>query len=209
MVSKGRKRDMDLRRKAPTRAPKRRILIVCEGEKTEHQYFREFQHDVRNPRVHVEVSRESGVPLIVVQIAVRLRAEADADAERLRDENMKWDDVWAVFDVDEHPRIPEATALASANSVQLAISNPCFELWALLHFCEQQGRLERHEAQSKLGEFLSGYGKELDYDKMRKGYPDAVKRASELDRLAQRTDHPGGNPTTGVYRLTEQIRSAG
>lgn len=208
MVSKGRKRDMDLRRKAPTRSPKRRILIVCEGRKTEHLYFRELQHDVHNPRVHVEVSKETGVPLTVVQNAVRLQQEADTDAARLRDENLKWDDVWAVFDVDEHPHIPEASAMASAHSIHLAVSNPCFELWALLHFCEQRGRIGRHDAQSRLREFMADYEKTLDYARMRNGYSQAVKRAVELERIARCTDCPGDNPTTGVYRLTEQIRTS-
>lgn len=126
MVSKGRKRDMDLRRKPPSRAPKRRILVVCEGKKTEHLYVKAFQHDVQNPRVHVKVAKETGVPLTVVEHAVRLRGEAELEAARLRDENEKWDDVWAVFDVDEHPHIPEATALATAESIHLAVSNPMF-----------------------------------------------------------------------------------
>ena len=207
MVSKGRKHD-SLRRRAPTRAPKRRILIVCEGEKTERLYFRAFQHDVHNPRVHVEIAKETGVPLTVVEHAVRIRREADEEAARMRDENLRWDDVWAVFDVDEHPHIAEAAALAVAESVAVAISNPCFELWALLHFQDQRAHITRQQARAQLKAFLDDYEKALDYAKMRGAYSSAVRRAGALDAVAAGDGRPGANPTTGVYRLTELIRTS-
>jgi hypothetical protein len=78
--------DGSIKRRSPHRQPKTRILIVCEGRVTERQYFKAFQHQVRNPRVHVEVSKETGVPLTVVQCAVRLRNEAISEAKRERDE---------------------------------------------------------------------------------------------------------------------------
>lgn len=207
MVSKGRKQD-SLRRRAPTRAPKRRILIVCEGEKTERLYFQAFQHDVHNPRVHVEVAKETGVPLTVVEHAVRLRREAEREAVQLRDENIRWDDVWAVFDVDEHPHIAEACALAVAESVDVAISNPCFELWALLHFQDQRAHITRQQARAQLKGFLDDYEKALDYARMRGAYSSAVGKARDLDVAAARDKRPGANPTTGVYRLTELIRTS-
>jgi hypothetical protein len=36
--------------------------------------------------------------------------------------------VWCVFDIDEHPVIPEAKDQAPANRIELTISNPYFEL---------------------------------------------------------------------------------
>jgi hypothetical protein len=193
-------------RRASTRDPKRRILIVCEGEATEPGYFKAFQHEVRNRLVHVEVSTETGVPRTVVEIARRLKNEAEVAAKQQHDQNLRWDEVWGVFDVDAHPKLDEARELAKAHAIELAISNPCFELWALLHFQDQRAHIERHKARAALQCYLRGYDKVLDFRAMAPGYPDAARRALELDREAERHNKPGCNPTTGVYRLTESIR---
>lgn len=108
MVSKGRLDDRSIKRRGPTRQPKRRILIVCEGQETERGYFEKFQHAVRNPRVHVKVAKETGVPMTVVTEAIRLKEEADEAARLQRDENLRWDEVWCVCDVDEHPKLKAA-----------------------------------------------------------------------------------------------------
>ena len=103
MGSKRRLDDRPIGRRGPLRAPLRRILIVCEGRETERRYFEAFQHEVRNPRVHVEIARQTGVPKTVVKDAISLREQASEEARRQRDENLLWDDVWGVFDVDDHP----------------------------------------------------------------------------------------------------------
>jgi hypothetical protein len=209
MTSRRRLDDRSIRRRGPTRDPKHRVLIVCEGRETERGYFKAFQHEVRNPRVHVEVARETGVPRTVVEEAIRLKREAEGDAKRQRDENLLWDEVWGVFDVDEHPHLDQARQLAEHHGIALAVSNPCFELWALLHFQDQRAHIERHKARVALQGRLPGYDKALDFPKVHPGYSDASRRAEQLDRDAERHGKPGRNPTTGVYRLTEVIRSGG
>ena len=209
MGSRRRHDERSIRRRGPTRQPKQRILIVCEGEETERGYFKDFQHEVRNPRVHVEVASESGEPLQVVEIAVRLKKKAEGEARAQHDENLRWDEVWGVVDVDEHAHLDKARQLAVKNDILLAISNPCFELWALLHFQEQRAHIERDKAQAALRRHLSGYDKGLDFPKLHPGYGNAVRRAQALDVEAQRRDEPDRNPTTGVYRLTESIREGG
>jgi hypothetical protein len=206
VVSRRRRDDRDIKRRGPTREPRHRILIVCEGRVTERAYFKAFQHEVRNPRVHVEISRDVGVPMTVVELAVCLKDEADQEAKRQRDENLRFDEVWGVFDVDEHPRLGEAEQLAASKSIELAVSNPCFELWALLHFQDQHAHVERDKARAAVQTYLRDYDKELDFPKMHPGYSDAVRRAKELVNEAGRHQEPGRNPTTGVYRLTEAIR---
>jgi len=209
MGSRRRHDEHSIRRRGPTREPKQRILIVCEGEETERGYFKAFQHAARNPRVHVEVASETGEPLQVVQIAVRLKEKAEGEARSQRDENLRWDEVWGVVDVDEHASLDKARQLALNNDILLAISNPCFELWALLHFQEQHAHLERDKAQVALRRHLPGYDKGLDFQKLHPAYGDAVRRAQALELEAERQAAPGRNPTTGVHRLTESIRKGG
>lgn len=211
MVSKRRLDDRDIRRRAPTRPPKRRLLIVCEGRETEPGYIREFQREVRNPRVKIWIEKKN-TPLRLVERAVRLKEEAQENAARQRDENLRWDEVWGVFDIDEHAHIAEAQNLAQKNGIDLAISNPCFELWELLHFQDQQGHIERQNARTALRRHLPGYDKSIDtasFSKLYEGYDAAVKRAKALDREATRHNDPRRNPTTGVYRLTLSIKREG
>ena len=204
MVSR-RHRSSSIKRRRPTRQPKERILVVCEGVVTEPRYFRALQHHARNPRVHVEIAKEAGSPITVVQIAIRLKQAAAIDAARLQDDNLRWDQVWGVFDVDEHPNLDRARALAEAESIKLAISNPCFELWALLHFRDQHAHIERDRVRAALQSHLVNYDKELDFAKLHPTYADAVWRAENLDREAEAQGESGRNPTTRVYKLTSII----
>ena len=199
--------DRSIQRRRPSREPKYRILVVCEGKKTEPGYLRQLQHHVRNLRVHVEPVGPAGVPVTVVRKALELRKQAEHEARRQRDENLLWDQVWAVFDMDEHPNVTDARQLAIANDIRLAISNPCFELWALLHFADQRAHLERDDARAKLQQHVRGYDKELPFARIHAGYDAAVRRARELDAAAERAGRPGRNPTTGIHVLTEIIRT--
>lgn len=207
MAVRGRRPSSSLRRRPPTKDPKKRILIVCEGRVTEREYFRDLKRAVRNPLVEVQIARETGVPLTVVQIAVQQKQLADSDARRERDDNLRFDEVWGVFDVDEHPQLNEAQKLAADNGVRLAVSNPCFELWALLHFQDQTAHIERDRLRTVLQQHLPGYDKLLDFGKVHPSHADAVRRALSLDMQAERQREAGRNPTTGVYRLTQVIIS--
>lgn len=199
--------DRPIKRRGPSRQPKIRILVVCEGKKTEPGYLKQFQHHVRNPRVHIESLGPAGVPVSVVERAMTERRLADEEARRQRDENLRWDQIWAVFDIDDHPSVAAAKQLAVDNDVALAVSNPCFELWPLLHFSDQRAHIARDKLRSLLLKHLPGYDKELEFAKVHPGYDEAVRRARQLDEDAERADRIGRNPTTGVYLLTEVIRT--
>lgn len=204
-----RDRDRHIGRNPAKREPKHRILVVCEVKVTEPEYFKALQHEFRNPLVHVDIDKQAGVPLTVVNRAIELDSQANDEAKRNRDDDLKFDDVWCVFDVDEHPHLGEALELAQKSGVKVALSNPCIELWALLHFRKQNEQIHRHEAQRALREFLPRYDKKLDFDKMKTGYAKAVERAQSLQKSAKATGDPNRNPSTGVYLLTELIRIGG
>jgi len=195
-----------LRRRPPSREPKSRLLVVCEGKKTEVRYFEDLRRAVRSSLVDVEIHDEHGVPKTLVECAVRKMKEADKDAKRQRDENLKYNSVWCVFDVDEHPSLPEAKQQAQAHNVRLAVSNPCFELWALLHFQDQSAELDRHQARQRLKKHLPSYDKELPFNDIDLHWKDARKRALALEKRHETADQPGGNPSTAVHELVTLIR---
>jgi hypothetical protein len=180
---------------------------VCEGEVTEPTYIRGFRDWCRNPLVHVTIAKDHGVPRTVVQIAKEQKLNAAEDARKQDDENLDYDEVWAVYDVDAHPNMNDAWQMAVDNGIQLAISNPCFELWILLHFRESPGAHHRHAVQKMVAEFIPGYKKTPGFELLRPGYADAVIRAKRLDAAAESVGEGGRNPTTGVYKLMESIRA--
>lgn len=193
-------------RRKPFKDPKPVILIVTEGKVTEPEYLKGFREAVRNPRVHIEVVGGAGVPKTIVEFAKERKRRAERQARRENDDNLRYDKVWCVFDIDQHPNVPDAKQMARDNGIELAISNPCFELWLWLHFADQPGMRHRHDLQSMMKQHVPNYDKHVDYSDYAAGYEPAVQRASRLEEDAK-LDDEGRNPTTGVWRLTESIRT--
>jgi hypothetical protein len=202
------RRDRDRRpgRRAPFREPKPVILIVCEGTRTEPEYLFGFARACRNPRVRIEIAPEHGVPKTLVETAKRRKRQSKASAKREKDENLAFDSVWCVFDIDDHPHVPDAIQMARDNGIQLAVSNPAFELWLLLHFRENPGMQTRDSLRQMLKGFVPGYDKQVDYSIYSDGYADAAARAKQMDELAESADEARRNPSTGVYKLTRCIQ---
>lgn len=198
-----------LKRRGAGREPRTRLLVLCEGQVTEPKYLKAFKHDHRSQLVEVEVVPECGVPKTLVEAAVARKKEAEREARRRSDPYLKFDEVWCVFDVDQHPNLPEAKQQAQANRLHVAISNPCFELWILLHFEDQRAHKERGEIQAACREHLPKFVKEVPYEKVSSLYQDAVRRAEAVENWQEQQQRPGGNPSTGVHKLTERIASLG
>ncbi|MGA3099134.1 MAG: RloB family protein [Bryobacteraceae bacterium] len=200
-----------LRRRRPFRTPHPRFLIVCEDTKTEPGYFKAMRH-LEKSLIELELVSPGKKPKPLVEHAVAMKKEAAARAKREKDENLNYDHVWCVFDVDEHPYLPEAKQQARDNGIEVAVSNPCFELWLLLHFCDQRAHIERGPLQEKCRKCrkeMRGYEKQLPTSLLHTLYADALQRAMALDEWQERRGCAEANPSTGVYRLMEQIRTLG
>jgi len=195
-----------LRRRRSFREPRARFLIVCEGKVTEPVYFNDVRRAERGI-VDLEIV-PGGVPKTVVERAVEMKKQSERDATRRQDENLRYDSVWCVFDVDEHPFVPEAKQQAQANAINLAVSNPCFELWFLLHFQDQTAHIERHKVRHLCRDHMPGYEKTPPCDLMRPHQDGAIQRAMQLENWQESRGNAGENPSTGVYRLIQQIQAA-
>jgi hypothetical protein len=165
--------------------------------------------EFKDPLVQVEIDSQGDVPVKLVERAVKRKSQADLKAHRLQDEFLRYNEVWCVFDVDEHSHLAKVRDQAQRNDIHLAISNPCFELWALLHLSDHTAFVTRKEAKSLLLRHLPRFRKALPFARLHPGYLTAVRRAKELDRQREKANDPGGNPSTGVHRLTERIREGG
>jgi hypothetical protein len=155
----------------------------------------------------VVIEPGAGAPRALVEKAKQRKQEAEAEVKRQRDQNLAFDQVWCVHDTDDHPRLEEARVMARDNGIELAVSNPSFELWLLLHLRDNPGAQHRNHLVRILKQLVPGYNKHVEFARFAPGYHDAVERARALDKLADEDEEPGRNPTTGVWRLTESIRA--
>ena len=89
-------------------------------------------------------------------------------------------------------------AARSAVGIELAVSNPCFEVWLLLHHVDHKAFVNDGKAAcALLNKHVPGYDKKLDFAVFEAGVEVAVERA-----MAQAEP---GNPSTGVWRLVELV----
>ena len=144
--------------------------------------------------------------MTVVNRAVEQKRSEAREARRGR--GRASDEYWCVIDVDRHANLGPAIEKALANDIGVAVSNPCIELWFILHFQEQAAHIERDAAQA-VSKRLLGCGKTLDEQalgELMERYPEARTRAVRLD-----AKHLGdgraarSNPSSGMWRLVDRI----
>lgn len=199
-------RGRPLRRRPPKLKPKPRLLIICEGRVTEPSYFRGLKSEEQVRSVEVIVDDEGGTPKTLVErAALRMKAARRA-AKGARDQNLRYDEIWCVFDVDEHPKLKDAKQQAKANNISIAASNPCFELWLLLHFRDQRAWIHRHDVQRACTEYIRDFEKEIKFSEIRERVEDAVKRAIELQRWQETRGCSDDNPSTNVHKLVQRLK---
>lgn len=172
------------------------FLIVCEGAKTEPQYFKGF----RLPSVRVEGAGKNTRSL--VEEAIRLQQDSD-----------RYDHYWVVFDRDSFPAqtFNAALQMASRAGFEVAYSNEAFELWYLLHFSYSDTGLARGLYAEKLTKCLGRPYKKNDtaiYETLLPLQGQAIKHAQKL--LASYPSHnpEKDNPSTRVHELVELLRAA-
>ncbi|MER7133203.1 RloB family protein [Streptosporangium saharense] len=195
-------------RKPSKAAARRSLLVFTEGEKTETIYLQHW-YRLHRDRVIVTIDDFHGVPLRLVEEACDRRKRDLREQKRGR--GAAHDEYWCVFDVDEHPNLRQAVDLAAAHGVNVAVSNPCLELWFLLHLKDQSASIDRHDVQSRVRALL-GCGKVPTSEALAQlvdRHDQAMKRALALDSKHQGDGStPGSNPSTDVWRLVERIRTA-
>ena len=171
------------------RAPRRTVLVFCEGKRTEPEYLKALKREraVRDvPSVDIRISEENSgfAPLSLVTAAA-------AAHERLIDEKGEVDEVWWLFHVewpDNHPNLHDAIALAKAKDVRVAISNPCFELWLALQLGDQTAWLDTRDAIRLRRSRHGSSGKGLDGPTCMTRRDHAARRARSLDAEHRRAD---------------------
>lgn len=205
------RRSRPLTRSTGLRSPKARFVIYTEGKNTEPDYFRAMKRHLTGALIDIEVTGAAGVPFTLAEQACA-RAKALARTKRNRSSFEESDRIWVVFDRDQHPRIPEAIQKCNGSGVGIAFSNPCFELWLILHYQDFDRPDDRHAVQRYLVTLCKDYdpsnGKTTNCAQLMVSVEAAEARAEA--QYVRRTDEGGPNapPFTTVYLLTREIRLA-
>jgi len=192
----------ELKRKEATKQPYDRVLIVCEGTKTEPLYFRSLIDDYKlsNANIKVEPSPDS-CPLRLVNYAFQFN------------QDRAYDRIYCVMDKDRHAHYKDAVQKVNGrNSLFLANSVPCFEYWLLLHyelstnqFYGTASKTPGDEAVSQLKKYIPDYrkGKTGIYNFL-KPYNEIAKQNAKIvnsEAIKAGTD----NPSTKVVELVEYL----
>lgn len=198
-----------LRRQIKTRETRKRFLIVCEGEKTEVNYFKAF--DVPK-KIEVTVRGEGKNSLSLVNKAIKMIDNLKKDDS--------FDQIWCVFDKDNcsKEQFNQAEGLAKQKNIKIAYSNEAFEIWFILHFQYLDIATSRSEYLTILTNQMQKYGllnkkekyaknREDMYEKLKPYQTTAITNAAKLiqDRDEAKKHPFDANPSTTVHELVQEL----
>ena len=172
------------------------FIVATEGKETEKQYFRMFN----STRIKVEILATTvdgkSSPEYVLERLDKCKKQYDLNED---------DMLWLVSDVDRwgDKKLSAVCSQARQRGYNLAISNPCFEVWLTLHF-EDINTEDRtcDNFKARLRIILGSYnGSNLDISAYEPKTKDAVNRAKNLHPSSQHNWPP--TLGTHVYRLVE------
>jgi len=181
----------EYRRRGVNREAYTLFVIATEGQNTEPQYFEGLQ-SIANERVYIEIlqrRKSDSAPKYIFQQLSRFKSDYSLRPT---------DELWMVIDRDLWPDSSLSTVAQECKNkrFRLAVSNPSFELWLLLHLkdIEEYSVSERLELQKnpkvnknrtklerELIKLCQGYNKsKLKFDTFRSGIQKAIFRAERL-----------------------------
>jgi len=188
------------------------FLIVCEGEKTEPNYFNQFKKSLPPGSINIQLD---------VKGTGRNTNSLIDFAIRYRDDSIqRYDRVWAVFDRDsfKESTFNDAIQNADNNNIQTAWSNEAFELWLLLHFqfvnhsmsrVDYQKFLER-EITAKSGKPYKYLKNAVDTHMMVTTYGNqaqAIDWAEKLEKEFTCKKYVNHNPCTKIHHLIVELEN--
>jgi hypothetical protein len=184
------------------------FLIICEGERTEPEYFNFFKEKLPRKLLNtVQIEGEGDNTINIVKKAIELKEE--------RKKNPllpNYSEVWAVYDRDDFPkeRFQGAIDMAKSNNINSGHSNQSFELWYVLHFQFLNTAIHRSDYIKILSKNLG-----FKYEKNNKNVVEylfnncdvrqAIKWAKKLEEFSKGTSESESCPSTMVYRLVEKL----
>ncbi|MBE9600714.1 RloB family protein [Pedobacter sp. MC2016-24] len=208
------------RRAQNTRSKRKYYLIVCEGAKTEPNYFEGLKQDLPKgvlTAFQIDVEGTGRNTMSLIDEAIRLKGVYEMQTNRPIDK------LWTVFDRDSFSANDFNNAVMRCKNatpeIGCAWSNEAFELWYLLHFHYYNNVMSRREYQRLIEENLKpvvgdGYRYQKNSTEMytllkeHGSIENAIRNANRLASNYQgREDYANHNPGTMVHKLVEELLS--
>ncbi len=186
------------RRKAPHRSSQPVILLICEGTKTEPNYINFLKGKLRLSGLHIGPNCGQNLATMVSYIKDHL--------QELKFEYM-FDEIWCVCDDDGIAVNRAALSAAFQAGIQVAYSNPCFELWLYLHMQYSSAPVSTSQICDKLKLLVPAYNKAWClFGDVYDSTSTAIRHAK---RLREHHEQAGAssydNPSTTVDLLVTQL----
>ncbi|MTJ09094.1 MULTISPECIES: RloB family protein [unclassified Anabaena] len=215
-------------------------IIAAEGDKTEYQYFNalttKYEEDFRIGNIHVEyIDREeenacNSDPRYVYQTLLQFSQELEKKYNLT-----EYDELWIIIDTDDYNNrkqtISDIAKKCYENPIyKLCISNPCFEIWLILHFFDLETNLQnagileitefislknyiqnqyikkRPGICKKIWNMIHQSKKQPSFTKIIEYIPEAISRSKMLDELnINDPDYPEHKIGTEVYKLVDKL----
>lgn len=184
--------------------PKKRIFIATEGV-TEFIYFNQLKRVLRAGNIDVLKSTSKTSPDRVLQRLKKYKPK-DGDIRTI-------DDLWLVIDKDDLD-LDSIFSVADRRKYLFADSNPCFEIWLIMH-CKALHQMPGLEGSAAVGgcdKVIQALKQqvELNYDKTNydvSRYVECCKTAIENSKLTDKQQNDLWMNTVGsrVYKLVQSI----
>lgn len=175
------------------------VWIFCEGE-TERYYLEHFKEDMKfSYKIEIDQDRSTAAKKIYEKAHKKLK-----DYESEISDSFK---VWLVFDKDYNSdkELENIFKSSDKEGIEIAFSNICFEVWALLHFGNAKRYTKPDDAEEALKKFYPGCQKPYKdlFHKIKKDIENAIKRAEGLDKKEE--PKYTINPYTNIYKLLQGL----
>lgn len=193
-------------RRQPKQPTHPKILIVCEGEKTEPNYFNGLRDELKISNARVEITGKSASnPMGVVSFA----RERYSEEERA---GFPFDRVFCVFDKNNHrdydKALKEIEKTRQPDDVfHATVSVPAFEYYLLLHYKYTTTPCSSAQVLSHLKKHIRGYKKgNKDIFRITYSRIEIAKDNARKSLIAAR-ENDSENPLTKVHELVEFMQN--
>ena len=188
------------------RKTKKVMVLAAEGaNKTEKTYFNEFNSRQSQYRI-IPARGNNTDPVKIVQDAINSAQKEELDYEY-------GDRAVAIFDVDfgKEKQIRDEINLANSNNVEVFLSNPCFEVWLLLHFrFSTKGYVNNESVINDLKSYWPKYEKKISsYSDINSLTTEAISNAKRVKAYFEKNNFNADvvkcNSSTDVHELVEDL----
>lgn len=201
---------MARQRPKDTRTIGKKIVIFCEGSKSEPMYFKGLKRalGVHRSRVEVEVvdTEYTSCVQLVREAASRKRSSGYT----------RGDEFWVVVDKDGYTHHEQCFDNAKGKGIKIAFSAVAFEFWVLLHFEYTTGSFRNSDALIRRLRTAHGIAYEKNMDglyALLQGRETKAKARAQRIRDHHKASSPGQrpyglDPYTDVDKLVQSIQNS-